>query len=123
MISPYDVPGLSPHKHKGAGMIEKGLSPNGKYGQPCRRSLRLAERLLSNPSTLEVAWGLAGVEGENIPVNLRLAALTLWLARGRRIHVGRDNLIKAADGHGLDLDENIERLNNLLSGVEQALMA
>lgn len=121
MISPYDIPGLSPHKHKGAGMIDKGLRPKAKYGQPCRRALNLAERLLNAPSLLEVAWGLAEVQGENIPTNLRLAALTLWLARGRRIHVGQDNLIKAADGHGFEQDENIERLNNLISALEQVI--
>lgn len=90
---PSDIPTISLDKDWGAGMMDKGL--NGEYSEPCRRALNIANLIINKPALLEIAWKIAQVKREDIEPDGRIAALTLWLARGREVYTGKDGLIRA----------------------------
>lgn len=86
---PKEIPGLSRHPDWGSGMIEKGIRGNRGYKETCERALILAEVIFRNKNLLDNAWIKAKVQGS---ARKSLAALTLWLARGREVHDSKDGV-------------------------------
>ena len=80
MLDSYDVPGISRDRDRGGGMIRKGL--NGQYREPCERALRICEKLMADQGSFEIVWQTAQVIGS---ASQSIAALTMWLARGRPV--------------------------------------
>jgi len=87
MMDPYDIPGISLDVNWGAGMIRKGL--NGSYRGPCERALKICEQIIAHPLFFEPVWEMARVEGD---AKRSLAALIMWLARGRPVRDAHDGI-------------------------------
>jgi hypothetical protein len=113
---PSDIPRISLDKDWGAGMMDKGL--NGEYSVPCRRALNIANLIINKPELLEIAWKIAQVKREDIEPDGRLAALILWLARGREVYTGKDGLIRAK---ATVLVKPMTKLLELIERVEKAI--
>lgn len=113
---PSDIPRISLDKDWGAGMMDKGL--NGEYSEPCKRALNIANLIINKPGLLEVAWTVAQVKREDIELDGRIAALILWLARGREVYTGEDGLIRAK---ATVLVKPMTKLLELIERVEKAI--
>jgi hypothetical protein len=107
VMNPDDISGISLNKDWGAGMIKKGL--NGKYKDPCQRALLISEIIRDNTTLLSIAWGVAKVHGNASP---SLAALTLWLARGRAVYDARDG-VRAGNKPEITIEELLKIINNV----------
>ena len=119
VMSLFDIPGISLDKDWGAGMIKKGL--NGSYKEPCQRALLISEKINDNPKLLNIAWGVAKVHGK---VGPSLAALTLWLSRGRAVHDARDG-VRAGNKPEVTMGELLKIINdvemNIMKGQNSGL--
>ncbi len=113
MMDPQDIPGISPNVNWGAGMIVIGLKPRGRYKEPCGRALKICEQIIGTPSLLDKAWQIAKVQGT---AKKSIAALVMWLARGRPVSDSRDG-VRGGNRPAVDFPELIK----IVSDVEQVI--
>ena len=115
MMDPQDIPGISPNANWGAGMIAIGLKPKGRYKEPCGRALKICEQIIVTPSLLDKTWQIAKVQGT---AKKSIAALVIWLARGRPVSDSRDG-VRGGNGPAVDFPELIK----IVSDVEQVIQS
>jgi len=114
-MDPQDIPGISPNANWGAGMIAIGLKPKGRYKEPCGRALKICEQIIVTPSLLDKTWQIAKVQGT---AKKSIAALVIWLARGRPVSDSRDG-VRGGNGPAVDFPELIK----IVSDVEQVIQS
>lgn len=115
-MDPYKVPGISENSNWGAGMIAKGL--NGSYREPCEKALMVCEKIVSDESLLEPAWKAARVVGS---AKRSIAALTLWLARGRPVADSRDG-VRGGTGPSVGMSELLAIISEVENVVQNPLL-
>jgi len=108
-----EIPGISMHRDWGSGIINKGIRSGREYKESCERALNIAKYLSNQPSFLTEAWKVAQVRGN---AQRSVAALALWLARGRKVHDAKDGV--RADGY---VEMKMEKLLKLINEVESVL--
>jgi energy-coupling factor transporter ATP-binding protein EcfA2 len=108
-----EIPGISQDNDWGTGIIEKGLRGGRAHKPTCERALIIAEKLIDNPSLLEIAWKTAKVHGS---AKMSIAALALWLARGWEVYDTKDGV--KCGGAGRKIILNANELSVLLSEIE-----
>lgn len=92
-------------------MIRKGL--NGQYREPCERALRICEKLMADRDSFEIAWEKAQVVGS---AGKSIAALTMWLARGRPVTDSRDG-VRGGGSPAVTLNELLHIISEVEGGV------
>lgn len=90
ILDPKDLPNISSDKDLGVGILTKGLSkPTNPCYESCRRAMDIAIAISGmdapkRDEALNSAWKAALVQGT---AGKSITALTLWLARGREVHI------------------------------------
>jgi hypothetical protein len=112
------IPGISADPDFGIGIIKKGL--NGQYRESCQKALQVADKIGKNEKLLISAWKIAKPISR---ARMSLAALTLWLARGREVYDARDGVKagKASIKKPYELVEIINQIIGIINDENQVL--